>query len=173
MKKAIAAFLLTFSFLQGDVLFHKGDVALGVGLGSGSVTYDTPVENVTNDYFIFGVEVDYFFIDNLSAGMSVWHWSGDSPSVTQYTIPLTYYLDTGSRITPYGGVFYRYTDYSGSIKDRFGNSYDVDGKHSGGVRTGVAYSVSFGYLGLGVAAEKSDDSGDTSIYPEFSVGFVF
>ena len=173
MKRIVLASLLGATLVHSEVLFHKGDISLGIGVGNGSVSYEVPSGDITNDYFIFGVGADYFFMDNISVGVSLWHWSGDSPSVTQYTLPFTYYLDTGSRLSPYAGVFYRYTNYSGSLEDRYGIRYSVDATHSAGVRAGVAYSVSFGYLGIGIVAEKSSDGGETSTYPEMSIGFVF
>ena len=173
MKKIIAASLITVSLVQADVLFHKGAVALGVGIGSGSVTYDTYYSTTTKNYFLFGVSADYFVRDNLSVGASVWSWSGASPSIMQYTLPVTYYFDTDTKVSPYGGVYYRLTDYIGTYEDVFGNSYTAQTTNSLGVRAGIAYKVSFGYVGAGLAAEKSLEDGSTSIYPELSVGFVF
>ena len=168
MKKFFAVSSLLLSILQADVLFHERDVSLGVALGSGSVDYGTKTE----DYFIVGAGVDYFVMDNLSLGVSLLGWVGGSPSIVQYTLPLNYYLDTGSALSPYGGIYYRYTNYSGSYSDRFGNSYEVDSTHSLGVRLGVAYRVGFGFVGVGVASQRSD-AGESSTYPEISVGFVF
>lgn len=173
MKKFIAALLLMASLVKADVLFHKGALAFGIGAGSGSITYSTAYESTTKNYFIFGLGTDYFIMDNLSVGVSLWNWSGSSPSVMQYTLPATFYFDTGSKISPYTGVYYRYTDYMGYYTDRFGNSYSVDAAHSFGMRIGFAYKVDFGYIGIGFAGEKNVDDGTTASYPELSVGFVF
>jgi len=113
MKKFIASLLFTVSLVQADVLFHKGNVGLSVGIGSGSVTYDTTYDNTTKNYFIFGLGVDYFVMDNFSVGVNIWNWSGESPNIMQYTLPTTFYFETQSRISPYTGVYYRYTDYMG------------------------------------------------------------
>ena len=173
MKKTIAAVLLTVSILQADVLFHKGALAFGIGIGNGSITYDTMYESTTKNYFIFGFGADYFIQDNLSVGVSVWNWSGESPRVMQYTLPATFYFDTGGKISPYMGIYYRYTDYIGSYSDRFGNNYSVEATHSLGVRLGFDYRVGFGYVGIGVVGERKMDSSETSSYPELSIGFVF
>lgn len=173
MKKFIAALSLIVSLVRADILFHKGTLAFGIGIGSGSITYDTAYESTRKNYFIFGLGADYFIVDNLSIGVSVWNWSGESPTVMQYTLPTTFYFDTGSKISPYTGIYYRYTDYMGLYSDRFGNSYSVDATHSLGVRIGFAYKVDFGYVGIGLAGEKDVDDGTTTSYPELSVGFVF
>ncbi len=173
MKKIVAASLITFSLVHADVLFHKGSVAFGMGIGSGSVTYDTRYGAITKNYFLFGVSADYFVRDNLSIGVSLWNWSDASPSIMQYTLPVTYYFNTATKVSPYGGVYYRLTDYMGSYEDGFGNSYTAQSTNSLGLRAGIAYKVSFGYLGVGFATEKSLEDGSTSTYPEFSVGFVF
>ena len=173
MKKLLTVLFLTATLLQADILFHKGALALGVGAGSGSVTYDTTYESRTKNYFIFGIGADYFVIDNLSVGVSLWNWSGESPNIMQYTVPVTFYFDTGSKISPYTGVYYRYTDYMGSYTDRFGNSYSFESTHAFGMRVGFAYRVDFGYIGIGFAGEKNIDDGTTMSYPELSVGVVF
>jgi len=173
MKKNAALFLFMASMLHADVLFHKGALSLGVGAGNGSVTYETNYTSTTKNYFIFGIGADYFVMDNLSVGVSLWNWSGNSPAIMQYTLPVTFYFDTGSKISPYTGVYYRYTDYIGSYTDRYGYSYNVSDAHSLGLRVGFAYRVDFGYVGIGFAAERNVDDGTTTNYPELSVGFVF
>jgi len=173
MKKFALAALFACSLTQADILFHKGSIALGVGVGSGSVTYDTNIGSTTKNYFLFGVSADYFVMDNFSIGASIWNWSGASPTIMQYTLPVTYYFKTESNISPYSGLYYRLTDYSGTYHDNFGNSYSVDATNALGIRAGIAYKVSFGYLGVGIAGEKSLHDGSTTTYPEFTVGFVF
>ena len=173
MKKFAVSALLSASLLSGDILFHSGAVALGLGVGGGSVSYLTSHGSDSQNYFIIGFGADYFVIDNLSVGLSALGWLGSSPTIMQYTIPVVYYFDTNSRFSPYGGVFYRYTDYLGSYEDRYGNSYSPASYSASGFKVGVVYKVHFGYMGMGVVTEKNFDTQETSTYPEFTMGFVF
>lgn len=161
MRRFLVILLITFSMLKGDVLFQKGSVGVGAVLGSGSATFGAG----SNDYFIVGVSGDYFIVDDLSVGMGVTLWTGSDPKIMQYTLPVVYYFETSSKISPYLGVFYRYTDYLG--EDAIASS------SSGGIKGGVAYRVSFGYVAAGVVSENNFDTKENSTYPEFTLGFLF
>lgn len=174
MKKLAAALLISVSLLNADVLFHKGAVALGVGVGSGTASFSTSNgTSPSQNYFIVGLGADYFVVDNLSIGASVLSWIGDSPTIMQYTLPVVYYIETDSKVSPYGGVFYRFTDYIGNYEDRFAREYEIDSTSAAGLKAGIAYKVDFGYLGIGIVLERYFETKETSNYPEFSLGFVF
>ena len=172
MKKIL--FVAVFvSALNAGALFHKGALSLGLGLGSGSVNYSGLSLSATSDYLVFGVGADYFVLDDLSVGFGVTSWFGDDPTIVQLSLPVTYYIDTKSKIHPYIGTFYRYTDYIGDVKYMNGITYNVESSDAVGVRIGIAYRVGFGYAGVGYVSEKNLDSKHVSGYPEFRIGFIF
>jgi len=173
MKKFALSALMSASLLNGDTLFHSGAVALGLGVGGGSVSYVTSYGSDSKDYFIIGVGADYFVMENFSVGLSALSWVGSSPAIMQYTVPVVYYFDTNGRFSPYGGVFYRYTDYLGNYEDRHGNIYSPASHSASGFKVGVVYKVHFGYMGMGIVTERNFDTQETSSYPEFTMGFVF
>ncbi len=168
MTKIINSLLLCASLSFGDVLFHKESVSLGVAVGSGSIDFGDDTQN----YFIAGASGDYFIFDDFSIGLGILHWMGDDPTLTEYTISLTYYMNIGKDVFPYGGVFYRYNDYRGGYS--FGGmSIEPDDYNSVGFKVGAAYKVSFGYLGLGMVNEYNVDDSENTVYPEFVIGIVF
>ncbi len=173
MKKTVIIFLFLGSLLYGDVLFKKSSVLVGVLLGSGSIEYSSTSSSTTQNYFIIGVSGDYFVYDDVSIGFGVQQWMGDSPTLTQYTLPLTYYHDLNRDIYPYMGVLYRFNDYHGVYKDLFGREYSAEDTSLVGARVGVAYRVHFGYFGLGLISEYDLKNSQSSTYPEFVIGFIF
>jgi hypothetical protein len=102
-------------------------------------------------------------LDDLSVGLGIHAWVGEDPTLVQYTIPVTYYINTKTKIHPYFGGFYRYSDYSGNYQ-----SYS-----SVGAKAGVAYRVGSGYAGMGYVYEKNLENDVNSGYPEFILGIVF
>ena len=143
-------------------------MSIGLGLGSGSVSYSVgPLSKVEN-YYIAGVSGDYYLYENLALGLGYRGWFGGSPTINQVTVPLTYYFDTGSKFRPYLGAFYRYT---------FINSDLFSDYSSAGGRVGMAIMFNGGYAGLGWIQEYRLDANElkntTSGYPEVVVGFTF
>ena len=152
--------------------FGAGNVNVGVTVGNGSVSYSEEGRFITTthveDYYIIGVSGDYFIYENLALGLGYRGWVGGTPTIHQGSVPLTYYIPTGSRFRPYVGALYRYT----YIAD---DTYD--GYNSVGGRAGLTFLMKSGYVGLGWVQEyrlDAEDLSDTSSgYPEIVVGFSF
>ena len=172
LKKIVFLMMISVAFLRADELLEEGTLAIGLVAGSGSIEYATTYSSVTKNYFLFGINADFFIIDNLSVGLGIMSWSGNSPTLMEYTLPVMYYFDLGSKTYPYLGVFYRYNDYSGDYSDGLG-VYSPKDYQAAGFKAGVVYRVSFGYVGGGVANEYNLENSDTTLYPEFVLGFVF
>ncbi len=166
MKKIAIALLLMASLLQADT-FESGTASLGITGGSGSVSYSGTNFGYIENYYILGVNADYFIVDNLSVGFGYRLWFNGSPTIHQATVPVTYYVPTGSKFRPYLGAFYRYTYFDGNVDDY----------NSAGGRLGLAILFDQGYMGFGWVQEYRLDannlSDDTSGYPEVTIGFSF
>ena len=166
----IVSVLLLLSTLAFANPFGAGNKAIGITLGSGSVSYSdgTFFGSYTENYYILGVSADYFVMENLALGLGYRGWFGGSPKIHQGTVPVTYYIPTNSKFRPYLGAFYRYTYIN---DDRF------DSYSSAGGRAGLAILFQNGYVGLGWIQEYRIDaenlSDDTSGYPEVVIGFSF
>ncbi len=159
----IVSIVLLLSSLAAANPFASGNANIGITAGSGSVSYSRNVEN----YYILGVNADFFVVENLAVGLGYRGWFGGDPIINQGTIPVTYYIPTNSAFRPYVGAFYRYTFVDG----------DYDNYSSAGARAGLAITFKGGYFGFGWAQEYYLDadnlSDDTSGYPEMVVGFSF
>jgi len=123
-----------------------------------------------NDYTVLGGSVNYFVVDGLSAGLSLSAWLGDKPSITQITVPLTYYVPIESSFRPYFGAFFSRTFMgdNGPIKYEDYSSY--------GGRAGIAMQLSgSAYMSFGWVQEKFNDGREESSrgYPEFGGGISF
>ncbi len=172
MKK-ILIILVLLSSLTFANQFGEGNKAIGITLGSGSVTlnetnhFGTIIKTNVEDYYILGVNAEFFVLENLSVGLGLRSWFGGDPTLYQGTIPVTYYIPTNSRFRPYLGAFYRYTYVSG----------DYENYSSAGGRAGLAITYQSGYIGLGWVQEyylDGDSLNDsTSGYPEMIIGFSF
>jgi len=160
---------LTTALLFADP-FASGNKAVGITVGSGSVSYSGGllITSRVENYYILGVSASYFVVDNLDIGLGYRGWFGGTPKIHQATIPVTYYMPTDSTFRPYLGAFYRYTDISSDLYDDYS---------SVGGRAGVAIVFRNGYAGFGwvqevyLNAESTSDS--SSGYPEATVGFSF
>jgi len=155
MKKII---LLLFAT---TLLMHaEGAFSLGHKYFSFNISQD-------NDYTVVGAQVNYYMVDNLSAGVGVTTWLGDKPSITSFTLPVTYYMPLESSIRPYVGLFARYTLVSG----------DYDNYSSFGGRAGLVLDVSpstYTYAGWVQVKHNGDNLIDSSEgYPEFGFGISF
>ena len=123
-----------------------------------------------NDYTVLGGSVNYFMTDGLSAGLSFSTWLGDKPSISQVTLPVTYYVPLESQFRPYIGAFLSRTFMGddGDIKYKDYSSY--------GGRVGVAMQLSGNsYMSFGWVQEKFNDGReeDSRGYPEFGGGISF
>lgn len=163
MKKILLGLLLLTGISHGE-LFQKGNLGLGVIVGSGS----SLTREGTQNYTIAGVTADYFIIDDLSVGLGYMGWFGGTPTLSQVTLPVTYYLPLEEKFRPYIGAFLRETFVSEGYDDY--NSY--------GVKAGVAISFSKkSYLGIGLVQEfygsgkYGDESSNT--YPEIIFALSF
>ena len=159
IKKIILSLMLVASILNADP-FTKNNINLGVLIGSGSVTYSGLFRDNTQNYTLVGINTDYFIIDNLSVGLGYTGWFGGTPSITQFTLPVTYYAPLSDKFRPYLGVYTRQTLIDSDIYDDY-TSY--------GARVGVAYLYTpRSYLGIGWVQDSQDSS-----HPEFIISFSF
>ena len=164
----IVSVLLLLSTLAFANPFGAGNRAIGITVGSGSVSYSVGPFSTVENYYILGVNADFFVAENLSVGLGYRGWFGGDPTINQGTIPVTYYIPTNSKFRPYLGAFYRYTYIA---DDRY------DNYSSAGGRAGLAITFQNGYVGFGWAQEyylDSDSLSDSSSgYPEVVLGFSF
>lgn len=163
MKRLIFIFIIFFTSINADT-FSQGSIGVGIIAGGGSLNTNSGTKN----YNVIGVNADYFIADSLSVGLGYTGWFGNSPSISQFTVPISYYIPLNEKFTPYIGAFYRYT-YMG----RPYNDYS-----SYGVKAGVAMKISRrAYLGAGWTEEYYGDCSNfkecSTGYPELLVIFTF
>lgn len=163
IKKVLLGLALISSVSHAE-FFAKGNTGLGLIVGGGSLTVGREIQN----YTIVGVSADYFVIDNLSVGLGYMGWFGGTPSLSQVTLPVTYYIPATKKLHPYGGLFLRET----FVSDGYGD-YE-----SYGVRAGVAITLSSkSYLGVGMVQEYYGSGrfqeSSSYTYPEFVFSFSF
>ena len=163
MKKIVLAFLLLAISANAEI-FDKGNIALGVLVGGGSIT----TKEGQKQYSLLGANADYFFVDDLSIGLGYTQWFGSEPSISQITIPLNYYYPLSENWRPYLGTFYRHTSMGGDFKDF--NSY--------GIKAGATLKVTKkAYFGAGWVQEYYDECKNfnecSSGYPELLFIFTF
>ena len=169
MLRFLSILALTTALLSADP-FASGNKAVGITVGSGSVSYSGGLftSSKVENYYILGVSASYFIADNLDIGLGYRGWFGGTPKIHQATIPVTYYMPTDSKFRPYLGGFYRFTDISSDLYDDYS---------SVGGRAGVAIVFRNGYAGFGWVQEvylDADNTSDSSSgYPEATVGFSF
>lgn len=169
MIKIVSTVLVTSALAFANP-FGSGTKSIGITLGTGSVSYSsgTFYGSYTENYYILGLNADYFVAENLSLGVGYRGWFGGSPTINQASIPVTYYIPTQSKFRPYLGAFYRYTAF---------NDDQYENYSSAGGRAGLAILFTNGYAGFGWVQEyylNADSTSDsTSGYPEAVVGFSF
>lgn len=155
MKKLIFLLLISLASLNAD-RFSQGDVGIGILVGGGSLSTNYGVKN----YTILGASADYFVIDDLSVGIGYTGWFGSSPTISQLTIPLNYYIPLDKKLRPYIGTFYRYTFIGKPYEDY----------SSFGAKAGVSMQVSKkAYLGAGWVQEYYDNC---SNFKDCSAGYL-
>jgi len=167
MKKTALLLLLVQTLLSANP-FGQGSLNIGLGVGSGSVSYSNGFLTKVEDYYIVGVSGDYFVFDNLALGLAYQGWVGGTPAIHQASLPVTYYIPTGSKFRPYAGLLYRYTYMNSDLYDNYS---------SVGGRAGLAILFHKGYVALGwlqeYRLEEGYSSDRNSGYPEITVGFTF
>ena len=167
MKKILVVLTLLSSLAFANP-FGAGNKAVGITVGSGSVSYSVGPFSTVENYYILGVNADYFVFENLAIGVGYRGWFGGDPTINQGTIPVTYYVPTNSKFRPYLGALYRYTYINDDLYDNYS---------SVGARVGLAILFQNGYAGFGWVQEYRLDadnlSDDTSGYPEVVIGFSF
>ncbi len=165
----IISILLVLNTLAFANPFAAGHKSVGITFGSGNVSYSdgTFIGTYVENYYVLGVSVDYYLLENLAAGLGYRGWFGGSPTIHQGTLPVTYYVPTNTKFRPYLGALYRYTYFDN----------DVENYSSVGARAGVAVLFQNGYAGFGWIQEYRLDAkdlrDDTSGYPEVVIGFTF
>jgi len=163
MKKLLILVLVVMS-LQAD-MFDQGSKTVGLKIGSASIGNE--------QYFIAGLNGNYFVVDNLSVGLGFEKWFVGDPDISKVTLESTYFLEINEKLHPYAGIIYRRILVSGS--DRFGRSYDDTNAY--GARAGLAFTRGRFLLSGGLVHEIYDTTenlfNDSETYVEFTIGFVF
>ena len=168
----VVSVLVLLSSLAFANPFGAGNKSIGITVGSGSVSYTTTglitTTTYVENYFIVGVNADYFVFENLAVGLGYRGWFGGTPTINQGTVPVTYYIPTNSKFRPYAGAFYRYTYIADDQYDNYS---------SAGGRLGMAILFRNGYAGFGwvheVYLDDNSRSDNSSGYPEAIIGFSF
>jgi len=158
MRKVILL-LLSVATIHSEGIFSSGHKNFGLTVGTNS--------SFGNNYTTVGVNVNYYIIDNLSIGAAYNAFLGDSPSINEVTVPVTYYIPVeGVSYRPYVGTFYNQT----FIEDPY-NDYNILGG-----RIGISLQTSLNsFMSLGWVQEfsTSDKKREKKGYPEISAGFSF
>lgn len=136
MKTKVLFFLLLMSTLLQAEVFNKGKSNVGVSLGAGT--------SLGHSYSIFGINANYFIIDNLNVGVYYRAWFGTAPSQNEISLATNYFFPVDAKFRPYAGVFVKNTFVSESSDF---NSF--------GARAGVAFVASKNsFVSLGYAYEQ-------------------
>lgn len=163
MKQIIKVVLLSTSIASAGGMFSIGHKNFGFTLGQDSA--------YGNNYTVLGLSANYFLVDNLSLGASYSQWLGNDPTISQVTVPVTYYVPLATPFRPYVGGFYSHT-FMGD--DGRGNNYDDTDSYGG--RVGISMETSqSSYVSVGWVQEVSTHgtNSQTRGYPEFSGGISF
>ncbi len=157
--KNIILFLLFCTAINAEGLFSSGNKNFGVTVGTNN--------SFGNSYTVVGANVNYFVVENLSVGAEYNAFLGDSPSINEVTVPVTYHIPIeGVSYRPYVGAFYNQTYIEDPFKD-----YNIWGG-----RIGVSLQTSMNsFMSLGWVQEfsTSDKNREKKGYPQISAGFSF
>ncbi len=158
LKKATIALLLSTSFASAGGVFSIGHKNFGFTIGQDSA--------YGNNYSVMGVNAHYFVADNISVGASYSLWLGDDPTISQLTVPVTYYIPLSMPFRPYVGAFYSQTF--------MGDNYDDYSSYGGRVGMSMVTSPN-SYVSFGWVQEVYDNGTKTKSrgYPEVSGGISF
>jgi len=144
-----------------DAPFAQHTRTLSITVGS---TYSS-----SNTYLIAGLGFDYYVLSGLALGLNADLWLFGSPTIVNLSPEIRYVLQTGGRLHPYVGAFYRHAFVT-----------DFDDQESIGSRLGLVFVSGRGAaLTAGVVYERWLDCSDPgfrscdTFYPEFSFMFRF
>jgi len=162
VKKIRVLFLLggilaiTSASAEDGEAFFKGQKQFTVMGGTG-YAFD-------ESYFVIGAGFGYYLVNGLNVGLQLESWTGADPSILKITASSQYVFYQTSRVKPYIGAFYRYTDVE--------NRPSLD---SIGGRAGLYMEVGRnGYAGFGGVYESYLDCNPRiygscdEVYPEIS-----
>ena len=158
MKKIILLLLINIT-MNAEGIFSEGSKNFGLTVGTNN--------SFGNNYTTVGVNVNYYVIDNLSIGASYNAFLGDSPSINEVTVPVTYHIPIeGVSYRPYLGAFYNQT----FIEDPF-HDYNIwAGRIGVSLQTSMSSFMSLGWV---QEISTSDKNQKKRGYPEISAGFSF
>jgi len=159
MKRGMFFLLLLISINLNAEIFDKGRSNVGVSLGAGS--------SLGSTYTIFGLNANYFILDNLNLGLSYRSWFGATPTQNEISLTSNYFIPVHNKFRPYAGVFGKKIFVS-----------DFKDLESYGVRGGVAMIMSKNsFVTLGYAYEQYGNCPDrfecSSSYPEIIFALSF
>lgn len=119
------------------------------------------------NYTIVGVGVGYYVANGVELGLEVENWMNGDPHIYKVTPSLRFVLNTGSRINPYLGAFYRRVYTQG-----YPNQDAWGGRAGAFIATGAR-----SYMGVGVVYTRTRDCNQqvyqtcSDTYPELTLGF--
>jgi len=145
----------------GSYPFAAGSASLSITFGGGTA-FD-------QNYQVFGIGGGYYIADGIEVGLDAEWWTGNSPSIQEYSPQVRAVFLRDRSVSPYAGVFYRRTLIEG-----------YSGLDTVGLRAG-AYFLTGGnlYFGAGLAQEVHLNCDETvysscaPIYPELLFAVVF
>ncbi|WP_345992608.1 outer membrane beta-barrel protein [Sulfurimonas sp. HSL-1716] len=163
MKNLLFLLSILFTSIHADS-FKKGSIGVNIAAGSASLNTNEDTKN----YTVIGAGADYFFADDISLGLEYTYWSGNTPNISQLTVPLNYYIPFSKKVLPYLGTFYRYTSMGEPYSDY--SSY--------GVKAGITVNISKNtFLGAGWIEEYYKECSNfkecSTGYPELLILFTF
>ena len=155
----LLALLLLLPVSSRAQTFTQGTTNVAVFVGNGQA--------FAQNYTIVGLGVGYYVLNGLELGLEVEDWMNGTPHIYKVTPSLRLVFNTGSRINPYLGAFYRrvYTQGYPDL-DAWGGragAFIATGEHS--------------YMGIGVVYTRMRNCNQSvyqtcnDTYPEFTLGF--
>ena len=153
MVKTILLVSLLVGISSADI-FDKGKTTFGATAGA------------SGEYFLLGVNANYFALDNLNIGLMYRTWLGSTPTQNEFTLSANYFVRFHTKFRPYVGAF---------AKKRFVSGYDDIS--SLGARAGLAFVTGNTFTSVGYAYEKYGECSQlqdcSSSYPEVVFGISF
>ncbi len=161
MYRVLSTSIAVTLFLYANVIhahpFQAGNVRLAAGGGGGVGGWSVSLAG------------GYFIRDGLELGLGTTYIKSDETAVQQLTVSTTYVFLPESSLNPYTGAFFRHW---------FIVDGDLEPASSTGLRLGAYHTGGGGLiLGGGIVHEKIIECKAVdeceSVYPEFSLAFVF
>jgi len=159
MQKILLSLVVASSCIVAEGAFSLGHKNFSFGLTQ------------NGEYTVIGANAHYMVMDDLSVGLGITTWVGDKPSITKFSVPVTYYIPMESVVRPYVGFFLSHTfmGNDGVIEYSDYNSFGA----RGGVVVDVAPNM-YAYAGWVQVKHSGDNLIDYSDgYPEFGIGASF